>query len=159
MSCLKPRIGLRLATQFSVQTRRNAKSGESGFSHPNGCFYIIILLALVLGVVSSVTKHMLHGGFSPGTSFASGICVTVLLFISPILGFRFSERRKRKRQESWKCPQCGGAFGPQKTDRYWMRKSSLQPSNGPIMSCPACSRDFKLDKNGEEVDVPTAVIY
>jgi hypothetical protein len=51
------------------------------------------------------------------------------------------------------------AFGPQKTDRFWMRKSSLQPSNGPIMSCPACSRDFKLDKNGEEVDVPTAVIY
>ena len=67
-----------------------------------------------------------------------------------------SERRGWRRVESWRCPECGSAFGAQQQRRFWSVRRDPHiaglTTGGPILNCASCQREFAFDGDGRQVD-------
>jgi cytochrome c-type biogenesis protein CcmH/NrfF len=93
------------------------------------------------------------------------ICATaVLLAFCPLIA-RAEERARRRAQklyESWRCPKCGVALGPQAQHSGWVCRTLYGrrgfcglftqyevTTSGPVLRCPVCQQTFQMEADGQ----------
>ena len=92
------------------------------------------------------------------------ICATaILITLLPLIARAQKRTRQRaqKQYESWHCPKCGVAFGPQQQHAGWVcrtlyiRQGFLRlfgfreiTTAGPVLLCTVCQQSFEMEADG-----------
>lgn len=75
---------------------RERQSGEGGFGHPPGWFWVFALFALGLYLALPLIKFLIKRGLDPHVALVIGLIFSVAITACPlILGYFFLRRRCR----------------------------------------------------------------
>jgi len=86
-------------------------------------------------------------------TFVQLVILVVAISGLALFAFLWSERHARHRYAQWRCSNCGETFGRQEPN-YWSKLSDPAPkgrtdSQGPILKCSKCTREFLYGHGGE----------